>query len=211
MSPRLAHLLVGRVQELVSPDGKPFRSAIAKEPASGPLWLSREGLAGDEVGNRRHHGGTEKAVLAFSEAYRAAWAEDLGLPFGPGALGENFALEGLTDHDVCIGDIFDVGEARVQVSEPRQPCATLAKRWGVGDLVTRIWENGRSGWYCRVLQEGWVQAGQELIQVARPHAGWTAARVLEALRRGGHEAREASGLTCLSEGWRAKLVERGRE
>ncbi len=209
MSPRLRALLVGQPRNLTAPDGTTFRSAIAKEAVAHPLWLGREGLAGDGVASRKHHGGPEKAVLCYADAFEALWAAELGLSLPPGALGENLRVEGLSDHDVCIGDTFDLGEARIQVSEPRQPCATLARRWGVPDLVARIWANGRSGWYCRVLQEGHLQAGQPVVRVDRPHPGWTTARVLQALRDGGAEARAASALTHLSEGWRQKLAERG--
>lgn len=202
----LKALLVGQPRELVAPDGTRFRSAIAKAPVDHALWLGQEGLAGDAVGNRKHHGGPEKAVLCYGDAFEAAWKAELGLVLGPGALGENLRIVGLTDFDVCIGDVFSLGEARLQVSEPRQPCATLAKRWGIPDLVARIWENGRSGWYCRVLQEGFVQAGQSLSLLHRPHPDWTAARVLRARRDGGAEAREAATLEALSAGWRETLA-----
>lgn len=208
MSLTLRALLVGQPRELTAQDGTRFRSAIAKEPVTHPLWLAAEGLAGDGVADRRHHGGAEKAVLAYGDAFEALWKAELNLDLGPGALGENLRIAGLTDHDVCIGDVFEIGDAQIQVSEPRQPCATLAKRWGIPDLVARIWENGRSGWYCRVLREGHLQAGQPLVQLDRPHSGWTAARVLRALREGGDEARAASQLDHLSPEWRRKLAER---
>jgi MOSC domain-containing protein YiiM len=209
MNPRLEQVLLGPVRDLVAPDGTSYRSAIAKEPVLGPVFLGPLGLAGDAVGNPKVHGGPEQAVLAFSASALAAWREELDLPLEPGAFGENFLVAGLTDDQVCIGDVFELGQALIQVSHPRQPCATLARRWGVPGLVERIWQTGRSGWYLRVLQEGLVAAGQELKLTRRPHLGWTSARVLAAMRDAAtrqEEAFAASALARLSPEWRRKLA-----
>ena len=85
-----------------------------------------------------------------------------------GAFGENFTTYGLLEDEVCIGDIFGIGEAVVQVSQPRQPCWKLERRWGVKDLVIRIKETGRTGWYFRILKEGYIEAGNGLTLRDRP-------------------------------------------
>ncbi len=199
----------GRVQEHVDAQGKTWRSAIVKEAVPGPLRLGTLGPAGDEVGDHRHHGGAHKAVLAYPSEHYAAWKAEGVLDAGPGGFGENLALKGLTEEGVCVGDVFELGGALLQVSQPRQPCHTLVKRWGVPDLVERIWETARTGWYVRVLKEGSVQAGQVLKLLERPHEGWTVARVLRASRGLGvspEERRMAGALVHLSPSWQEKLT-----
>ncbi len=122
-----------------------------------PLDLGVEGLAGDQQANRRVHGGPDKAVCVYSADHAAWWRETLGAPeWGAGAVGENFTVDGQTETSVCLGDIYDVGSARVQVSQPRSPCRTLARRWQRPDLPKRVVQSGRSGWYLRVLRVGRV-------------------------------------------------------
>ena len=95
------------------------------------------------------------------------------MPYG--AFGENFTTYGLLEEEVCIGDMFGIGETVVQVSQPRQPCWKLERRWGVKDLVIRIKETGRTGWYFRVLKEGYIEAGSDLTLRERPFPQWTVA------------------------------------
>lgn len=205
----LLSLHVGRVREHEGADGRPWRSAILKVSVAGPVRLGTLGLEGDEVGNTRHHGGPHKAVLAYASEHYAAWGSEGVLEGGPGGFGENLALRGLTESEVCVGDVFELGEALLQVSQPRQPCHTLVQRWGVPDLVERVWACARTGWYARVLREGWIEAGQVLRLRERPHAGWTIARVLRACAGEGTSVEErlaASALRHLSPSWQDRLA-----
>jgi MOSC domain-containing protein YiiM len=143
------------------PEQKVWVSGIFKEPVTGPVWLGLTNLDGDGQADRRFHGGPTRAVLAYGGDHYPLWIEELGLPeLGYGAFGENFTLGGLSEANVRMGDIYTVGEARVQVSQLRAPCWKLARRLNRPDIVERVIENGRSGWYLRVLQEGFVEAGQ---------------------------------------------------
>lgn len=218
--PRLVGLRTGRVRALGEADAadplrKPWRSAIFKEPVEGPVRLSRLGLEGDEVADARHHGGPDQAVLGYASEHYAAWrAEDLDA--GPGAFGENLLFEGLLDDEVCIGDTWQVGGATLQVSHPRQPCGTLARRFGRGDVVARVWATARGGWYFRVLEEGVVAPAGDVVLLARPNPGWTVARVLRAYWRAAEdpaEARAAAEVPLLTSHWPEKLRARaaGRE
>jgi MOSC domain-containing protein YiiM len=174
--PTIVSLNLGRAE--TRQDARPWRSAIWKRPTPEPLALGVEGLTGDQQANRRVHGGPDKAVCVYSADHIPWWRELLGRPdWGPGAVGENFTVEGQTEDTVCLGDIYEVGTALVQVSQPRSPCRTLARRWNRPDLPKRVVETGRSGWYLRVLREGHVQVGVTLTLVERPHAAWTIARV----------------------------------
>jgi len=180
VTPVLLSLNIGRAragaQSGNSP--RPWRSAIWKQPVLVPLDLGWQGLAGDQQANRRVHGGPDKAVCVYSLDHAAWWRETLGAPeWGPGAVGENFTVTGQTETSVCLGDIYEVGSALVQVSQPRSPCRTLARRWERPDLPKRVVQSGRSGWYLRVLREGRVETGTALMLVERPFPDWTIARV----------------------------------
>lgn len=137
-----------------------------KDALDGPVALGITGLAGDEQGDVVHHGGPEKALLCYGRAHYDAWrAEGLELP--EGALFENLTVEGVTESEVCLGDVWGVGEVRLQVTQSRRPCWKLSSRWGVPDLARRVQSTGRTGWYLRVLTPGTLQAGQEMRLLER--------------------------------------------
>lgn len=212
---RIVSLRVGQPRHYgtagaVHPFDRPWVSAIAKEPVSHSLWLGREGLDGDAVADRSVHGGPEKAVLAGAVEHLPFWRELLGLAeLGPGAFGENLVLEGALEPDVCIGDTFVVGEALVQVSQPRQPCWKQARRWRRRELALQMQHNGRTGWYLRVLREGHVKVGDVLQLVERPLPKWTVARA-NAVMHGRPVDREAAAalaqLPLLAARWRESLT-----
>lgn len=210
MTARLLQLRVGAVRQLEG-----WRSAIFKEPVDHPLWLAAEGLAGDEVGDRKHHGGPDQAVLAYGESHYADWAAE-GYTDVRGAFGENLLIEGLSDATACIGDVFELGDALLQVSCPRIPCGTLARRHGRPDIVARVFETGRGGWYFRVLREGFIQAGQPLALRERPHPDWNVVRALHTQWRVASgaagdraEAQALARVEALASLWRERLARLG--
>lgn len=174
-----AQLLVGRALPF-GPNGEP--SAIDKHPAVWPLRLTATGFEGDEQGDPRHHGGPDKAVHHYPGEHYAAWR--LELPelqaerFRVGAFGENLGTVGLTEANVCVGDIFRLGAALIQVSQARQPCWKLNLRFGHPDMSRRVQERARTGWYYRVLETGEVAPGAALHLLDRPHPDWPLARLL---------------------------------
>ena len=223
-----AHILalhVGQVQTLDG-DGysaKAWTTGFFKTPVEGALWLgtpsldgTRAGLQGDAQGDLKFHGGPEKAVCVYPAEHYPFWRGDLGFdPFPFGAFGENFTLAGLTEADVCIGDVFCVGEepdaARVQVSQPRQPCWKLARRWERKDLAVRVQQTGKTGWYFRVLRPGWVQSGQELRLIERPHPEWPLSLTNEIMHLRKNDLDAAALLAAcplLSSNWKKTLCER---
>jgi len=207
----IASLHLGQPRDYIDAQGRPWRTAIAKVAVEGPVHLAALGPIGDSVADTRHHGGLDQAVMVYSRAHRPYWQESLGLDIAPGGLGENLSVEGLDDEGICIGDVYRVGTARVQVSQPRQPCATLARYWHCPELLPAIWETARGGWYFRVLEEGDVRPGDALERLERPHPDWSSARVLRAFRDASthpDEALAASQLTHLSPGWQTKLREK---
>ncbi|WP_058196433.1 MOSC domain-containing protein [Xanthomonas translucens] len=176
-------VLVGRVQDFTRPGS---RSAIAKREQSGRLRIGIEGLELDEQGDRRVHGGLDKALHHYPHDHYAAWRRELGahaLLDAPGAFGENLSTHGATEADLCLGDRLRLGTALVEVSQSRQPCWKLSDRFGVAALARRVQESGRTGWYYRVLQPGEVAAGDRLVLLERPYPDWSLARLIELLYR----------------------------
>ena len=190
-------------------------SAIAKSPRPGRLRIGELGLEGDEQGDRRVHGGPDKAVHHYPFDHYAAWRGELGdLPLldAPGAFGENISSTGLTEATVCLGDRYTLGTAVLEVSQGRQPCWKLNDRFGVRDMARRVQDTGRTGWYYRVPQPGEAQAGDLLTLVERPCPDWPLGRLTQLLASRTTDPdllREALALPLVPS-WR-KLLERRLE
>jgi MOSC domain-containing protein YiiM len=159
------------------PMHKPWTTSFFKAPVSGPVWLGQTNLAGDAQADLRVHGGPDKAVNAYAAEHYAYWQQTLGRPdFTHGAFGENFTVEGMNEETVCLGDVYQIGEAIVEVSQPRGPCWKIARRWQLKNLTAQVAQTGYTGWYFRVLREGQVQAGDDIRLLKRPHPEWSIAR-----------------------------------
>ncbi len=189
-----------------------WTTGFFKNQTTVSLWLGRLNLEGDGQADLENHGGPDKAVNVYPAEHYPYWAQTIGLAnLPPGGFGENFSIEGLLESDVCIGDVFEIGESLVQVSQPRQPCWKLARRWQISDLALRVQETGRTGWYFRVLREGRVQAGTKLILVERHHPNWTVSAANEVMHHRTTDRKAAQMLAdCvdLSSRWRDKLKRR---
>ncbi|MBM4457442.1 MAG: MOSC domain-containing protein [Chloroflexi bacterium] len=187
--PRLLSIQIGPVRALGDPEGtdpadRLWTTGLFKASVDGPVWLSAAGLPGDQQADLVNHGGPHKAVNVYPNEHYAFWRESLNRPaIAAGAFGENFTTAGWLEEEVCIGDVYAIGAAAVQVSQPRGPCWKLARRWQVPDLDRRIRALGRTGWYLRVLDEGFVQAGETIRLVERAYPEWTIARVNALQRR----------------------------
>ena len=151
--------------------GKELTTGICKKPVDGPRLLTKQGFEGDGVGDLKHHGGSDKAVCVYSIDHYPWWERVLGITLPQAAFGENLSVEGMREEDVCIGDIYRIGTTEVQVSQPRQPCKTLAARYGREDFVKQVVDSGRTGFYFKVINEGRVQAGDEITLVQRDPRG----------------------------------------
>ena len=193
---------------------KAWHTGFLKSPAEGDHWLGYEGFRGDEQADRRYHGGSEKAVCVYPAEHYPYWRETLVLPeMGHGAFGENLTISGLVENDVCIGDIFALGGALVQVSQPRQPCWKLARRWRVKDLAAQVERTGFTGYYFRVPRHGPVQAGDVLTLKERPFPEWSIRRCNEIMHHdtGNREAAAAlAECPLLSASWKDGLWARSQ-
>jgi len=179
----LEAVLAGVVKPITASDPRP--SAIDKHPLTGAVWVGRLGIRGDEQADREVHGGLDKAVHHYPFDHYPAWRQDLPTAHqrlsAHGAFGENFSSLGWTEDTVCLGDVVAAGEARLEISHGRQPCWKLNSRFETPDMVLRVTQSKRCGWYYRVLEEGQVQAGAPLEILERPHPEWTIARLFAVL------------------------------
>lgn len=137
--------------------GDSVLSGIRKKPSPNPtIEVTVAGLVGDGQGDVINHGGFDKAVYAYPAEHFSDWSREHGIvvPYGPGTFGENLTVRGLTEHDVYIGDRWKWGAALLEVCQPRFPCYKLGIALRRPSVVKEMVENGRTGWYLRVLQAG---------------------------------------------------------
>ncbi len=212
-TPRLlVSVQIGQPQALET-NGAKWRSAIYKTPVAQRLFLGETNLAGDRQANLKFHGGPDKAVCAFPAEHFPRWQTELGIgaAFSYGAFGENFTLLGMDESQVCIGDIYAVGTARAQVSQPRQPCVNLARKWNYPPFPERLIEAGQTGYYLRVIESGEIGAGDPVTLLERLHPEITVAFTNAAKyhKSGGVErARLLANLPELAEAWRGPFRKR---
>lgn len=206
-------LRIGRVEPLGA-EGLP--SAIGKQAVDGPLPVTRQGLAGDEQADRAHHGGLDKALHHYPAEHYPAWRAELparAASFEVGAFGENLSTRGMTEDTVCLGDIYLLGRAVLQVSQGRSPCRKLNLRFDQPDMVERVTASGRTGWYYRVLVEDKVAPEDSLRLLERPHPDWPLARLWRTLYLDPPDRAaldQLAALPVLSANWRERAASRGR-
>jgi MOSC domain-containing protein YiiM len=151
-------------------EGREVITGAAKKPVAKAM-LRFENFEGDGQADRVNHGGLEKAVCVYPFDHYPYWKGRLGLDLQPGAMGENLTVGGALETAVCVGDVFRIGEAVVQVSQPRMPCAKVAAKNGSRMLPKLMVSTGYTGFYIRVLTEGLVAAddGFDLLRAHPAH------------------------------------------
>ena len=191
--------------------GKTITTGIFKEPVEGRVMLRETNLDGDGQADLKAHGGTYKAVYVYSIENYNYWKRELGRDdFTFGQFGENFTVEGMLDDEVHIGDIFRVGDALVEVTQPRVPCFKLGLRMGMVEFP-KLFHNGeRPGFYLRVLEEGEVGAGDVFERVEADPERMTVRDVYHLLyfdKENVEGAKKALCVKALSPGWRGSFEE----
>ena len=194
-------------------------SSIDKQPVeAAQLDLTSLNLDGDQQADTRPlpgggqvHGGPHQAVYAFPVEHYPRLEEILGTAPQPGFMGENVTVRGAIERDVCIGDIWSWGRARLQVSAPRGPCYKLGIRMGRQALRTVVREEGLVGWYLRVLTPGRVRTSGPILREERHPAGVTVAQVQAALNDRATVYRDLASLGPLAPGIRTALMARDRD
>lgn len=191
-----------------------WTSAIRKMNVSRAVHVGHTGIAGDEQADLVNHGGPEKAVLAYASKHYAAWnAEFPDMNFEAGGFGENLTVSDFDESTCCIGDTFRIGDCLLQISQPRQPCWKLSGRWNLPRLAVLVQQNGRTGWYFRVLNEGMLEAGMNMKLVDCPYPEFSVAwvnSVMYAKPRRHEDDRRLAECPALSESWRTNLEHRSR-
>lgn len=205
-SPVIRAVLAGSLAPL-GKHGVP--SGIFKRPLDREVTVTRSGLVGDAQGDEKHHGGPEKAVHHYPFEHYAAWMEDvpdLAVHLGrAGAFGENISTEGMTEANVCVGDVYRLGTVVLEVSQARQPCWRLNERFELKTMARHVQESGRTGWYYRVRQEGRIGPEDRIDLLDRPAGDWPLARILHALHRdtlNAGELMQLASLETLTASWR---------
>ena len=166
MPSRLLALCVGLPRERAW-RGRIVRTGVLKEPVVGRRMVRRLNIDGDGQADLKGHGGEQRAVLVYQlESYRY-WERELGRPeFAFGQFGENFTVDGLSDREVCIGDRYRIGDALFEVTQPRVTCYRVGMRMDEPRMAALLVSHGRPGFYLRVLEEGLIGAGDEIVKIA---------------------------------------------
>jgi MOSC domain-containing protein YiiM len=165
MDMRILSVNVGRPEIIV---GHKAPTGIVKRPVEGPVTVGAYGLAGDAIMDTKNHGGLDQAVYLYGEPDYAHFARQLGRPLEPGLFGENLTVSGLESQTINIGDRLTIGDVVLEVTSPRNPCATFAARMGDPHWVRYFLTAGRLGIYGRVLETGSVAAGMPVTLTRFP-------------------------------------------
>lgn len=191
-------------------------TGMRKRAVVGPVAVSAEGVRGDDIVDRRFHGGPERALNVFAQEYYAHLKQVFPQPdepWLPGGFGENLSTVGLLDHELRLGDTFRVGTVVIQLSQPRSPCWKLNARFGVPQLSRHVQDQRMTGWYARVLEPGLMEAGDSIELLDRDESAPTLAGFWDlVLARDPDPDRLAAlaGLDALAAEWQEKLAKRAQ-
>ncbi len=205
---RLLSVNVGLPRD-VEWNGRVVHTGIWKEPVRGRCRVGRLNLEGDGQGDLAGHGGEQRAVFVYQIESYGHWQEQLKrTDFVHGQFGENFTVEGLSDDEVCIGDRFQIGSAVFEVTQPRVTCYRVGIRMNEPRMPALLTASGRPGFYFRVLQEGAVGAGDDIVKVGEAEERMTVAEINALLYLPDHardRLERALRIEALSHGWRSSF------
>ena len=164
---KIISLNIGKRQEVVW-KGKKYATGIFKSQVEAPIFLGKEDVEGDDVVDRKYHGGIDQAVYAYGYNHYAYWqALYPELDLKNGFFGENLTVSDLEEKDIHVGDIFQLGEALIQATKPRQPCVKLGIRFGNHNVIKQLWNSTKSGVYFKILETGQVNKKDEFRLVKK--------------------------------------------
>jgi ferredoxin-NADP reductase/MOSC domain-containing protein YiiM len=206
--PRLLSVNVGLPRDIAW-RGETVRTAIWKEPVQGRRMVRRLNIDGDGQGDLAGHGGEQRAVFVYQMDSYHYWERQLGRKdFVFGQFGENFTVEGLSDEEVCIGDQYRIGSALFEVTQPRVTCYRVGIRMNEPQMAALLVSHKKPGFYFRVLQEGEVAAGDEIVKVVDGPERMSVAEIDGMLYLGSHsreQVERALRIPALSPGWQASF------
>ncbi|GAJ98580.1 MOSC domain-containing protein [Geomicrobium sp. JCM 19055] len=199
-------LAVGRPQVLSSKQDQTITTGIKKTPIK-EVELEYAGFQHDDVGNKKNHGGVDRAVCFYPYEHYAMWEREHGqrLPFP--AFGENLTVSTMLEADVCIGDVYQIGEAVVEISQGRVPCATINLYTSSSQLLTRFVETGYTGYFGRVLQRGKVTDQSSITLLQRDRTEVSVLHAIQTLFLGEDvsEMERIQSIPSLSEEWKNRF------
>jgi MOSC domain-containing protein YiiM len=206
---KIIALFVGKPRTLTVA-GATFRSGGAKTSVES-AFLRFDGFDDDGPANLKHHGGRDRTACVYPLEHYAWWKETHDFDLGPGSFAENLTIEGALEDVLCIGDVARMGAALVQVSLPRDPCATLDRLTGIPGFGAMARDAGKSGFHMRTMEEGLVRAGDTFDIVHRDPAGFTIASALDLYHgrsRDQELARRLFAIPALAEQGRREIAQR---
>lgn len=206
---KMRTLSIGTPQQIVTAKGEELITGICKQTKE-KAFLSFDGFHQDDVADKKHHGGPDRAVCMYPFEHYAKWNDEFECTLPSAAFGENITASGMTEAEVCIGDIYTLGKTVIQVTQGRIPCSTIDQRLGYPVMKSMI-KTGFTGYLCRVLVEGEVRSDDPItLQTRDPHG----VTVLEANTLYFHDPKNIEGIQrvlaieALAEDWREKFSNR---
>lgn len=163
-------LAIGMPKELHYGDGRSMVTGIAKQQVPN-VYLASRGFEGDDVADKKHHGGPDRAICLYPLEHYAQWQQELGKTLPTAAFGENLTVTNMLEVDVYIGDIYKIGDAVIQITQGRVPCSTIDKYTEATTLLKRLIETGYTGYLGRVLEEGTIYADSPIELIEKDSAG----------------------------------------
>ena len=204
--PIVEFINIGLPNKITYGDSKTMYSGIFKTPISGYIILKKLGFVGDDSADKRFHGGEDKALCVYSFEHYSFWEQEILKKLSPGAFGENLTVSGLDEKQVCLGDIFSFGNAKVQISLPREPCHKLNKIFNKNDMACKFQKTGFTGFYLRVLKGGTVKPKMALRLLQKGKHEITIAEANDLMfrktKRNYERIEKALSLNFLSESWK---------
>jgi len=159
-------LAVGLPKEMHYSKGRSMITGIEKQEVK-EVYLSVHGFDGDDVADKKHHGGPDRAVCLYPAEHYIQWEQELAKPLPTAAFGENLTVTNMLEVDICIGDIYKIGDAVIQITQGRVPCSTIDKYTESNTLLKRIIETGYTGFLARVLEEGTICSDSNIVLVEK--------------------------------------------
>ncbi|MEI4829442.1 MOSC domain-containing protein [Bacillus sp. FJAT-53711] len=210
MGIELIHFSTGKPKTIQYAEDKEMTTGICKQLVD-DAFLSKDGFRGDGVADLRYHGGPDRAVCVYPYEHYQLWEKEFHISLPTSAFGENVTVTNMLEQDVCIGDIYQLGDAIVQVTQGRIPCSTISKRLGISGILPRIVETGYTGYLCRVLQEGTVRKNSQITLLERHPQQVSILFANEVYFRGQKDVESMEKIIAvpeLAEDWRKSLTAR---
>lgn len=202
-------LTVGMPKELVDSKGRSMITGIEKQRVQ-EVYLSTQGFEGDDVADKKHHGGPDRAVCLYPAEHYIQWEQELGKTLPVAAFGENLTVTNMLESDVCIGDIYKIGDAVIQITQGRIPCSTIDRYTEANTLLKRLIETGYTGFLARVLEEGTICA-DSTIELVEKHPARISVLYCNEVYFKNNDAiamKQIQAVDALAEDWKEKLEKR---